>query len=90
MLDFTICHRGLLQYYAFLPDKVPYYDDSSMLGHNNGEYSHYSSETRSLTLKGLMFQGVWAQIPYYIRLLGYFDAKGMGGYGSMYPPSIYF
>ena len=29
-----------------------------------------------LALKGLIFKGFWAQRPHYIRLLGYFDAKG--------------
>ena len=32
----------------------------------------------SLSIEGLIFQGFWAQRPYYIRLLGYFDAKGVG------------
>ena len=30
----------------------------------------------TLTLKGLIFEGFWAQRLYYIRLLGCFDAKG--------------
>ena len=30
----------------------------------------------NLTLEGLIFEGCSAQRPYYVRLLGYFDAKG--------------
>ena len=30
----------------------------------------------TLSIEGLIFQGFWAQRPDYIRLLGYFDAKG--------------
>ena len=37
---------------------------------------------RLITLKGLIFTGFWAQRPYYIRLLGYFDAKGNNGLAS--------
>ena len=32
----------------------------------------------SLSIEGLIFQGFWVQRPYYIRLLCYFDAKGLG------------
>ena len=32
----------------------------------------------SLTLKGLTFQGFWAQRPYSTRIFGYFDAQGYG------------
>ena len=35
-----------------------------------------------ITLKGLIFAGFWAQRPYYVRLLGYFDAKGNNGLAS--------
>ena len=33
--------------------------------------------TLSLTIQALIFYGFWAQRPDYVRLLGYFDAKGL-------------
>ena len=32
----------------------------------------------ALTLQGLLFEGFWAQRPYYVRLVGYVDAQGGG------------
>ena len=40
-----------------------------------GAQSHFKI---TLQLEGLIFQGFWAQRPYYIRLLGYFEPQVWG------------
>ena len=34
---------------------------------------------KSLGISGLIYSGFWAQRPYYIRFLGYFDPQGIAG-----------
>ena len=39
---------------------------------------------KSLGIEGLIYSGFWAQRPYYIRFLGYFDPQGIArAWGSM-------
>ena len=78
-------------YYLTLPSKRPNRNPGPRpSGHNktptkslNHKPKPQNLETLTLTLKGLMvFKAFWAKDPFFIRLLGYFDAKGQKPQGS--------
>ena len=53
---------------------------------------HYTLPAITLRLQGLILHGLWAQRPYYVGLLGYFEPKGTESHGScglLFPMTVH-